>query len=226
MSLIDAIAQEKSISLEKDFMKDFIKDKDININIRDIKQKIYETEKLIAKNNNSGDYLKYFSLLSKYYYLGGKTSLINMLKNSVILSNKPLDNKGYVIRFLGETQMYVFGGQLKLRLHKIFDKANADLFGIDRRIIQKAVNKLKEFTYKYGIALEYNYNNNELIVTNMDINNTICKTLNNWDNINMKHHSNTDMLENIICDTIINAKFMGMGSSLGNDYYTMVIRID
>lgn len=139
--------------------------------------------------------MKYFALLSRYYYYGGTVSVESRLSKSGILNTSNFSTHRAKQSYIDIAKLYTFGGQLKLRVSKALSDSKADLFGIGTDNIDKVVNKIRKFTISNGVDLRYNKNTNVLCALNIETSQSISRKLDNWNNCNE--------LENLIVNRVI-----------------------
>lgn len=150
---------------------------------------------IVSGDHTNTTTMKYFALLSRYYYYGGTVELASRIRKSGILSTPNFGTDKAKSSYLEIAKLYVFGGQLKLRLNKAYKDSMSSPVEIDTEVIDKVINKVKRFAINNDIDIHYNKNTNVLSTLNIKTRQSISRKLDNW--------SNSNELENLIANRII-----------------------
>lgn len=146
---------------------------------------------IVCGDHTNTTTMKYFALLSRYYYYGGRADLSAIIKKSGILNTTNFNNESSKSSYLEIAKLYVFGGQLKLRINNSF----CDIKNLCTDDVDKAISKIKRFAVSNGIDIHYNKNTNVLSTFNIKTRQSVSRKLENWDTRNE--------LENLIANRII-----------------------
>lgn len=150
---------------------------------------------IVLGDHSNTTTMKYFALLSNYYYYGGTVNLTSRIRKSGILDTTNFSTEKAKTIYLEIAQLYVFGGQLKLRISKSLKDTKADLFGVGTNNVDKVISKIKKFTVDNDIDIHYNKNTNVLSTFNIKTRQSVSRKLDNW--------STCNELENLIANRII-----------------------
>ena len=129
--------------------------------LRGITSVLSNMEQIIANGDHTNTTtMKYFALLSRYYYYGGTISVESRLSKSGLFNTSNFTAHKAQQSYIEIAKLYVFGGQLKIRISKALSDSKTDLIGIGTDNIDKVVNKIRRFTINNGVDLRYNKNTN------------------------------------------------------------------
>lgn len=185
-----------------------------NTSLKPILAELKNTEFAIIDGDHSNTRtMIYFAAFSRYYYYGGKVDYKSRILKSGIFNTQNFRTDRAKASYLDIAGLYIFGGQVKLRVSKSLHDTKADLFGVGVDNIDKAITKIRKFVTTNGVDVHYNKNTNVLTTLNITTRQSVSRKLDNW--------SSCYELENLITNRIVEV-YGHEYKYLENNYYKFV----